>query len=176
MALARARRTPALVLSPDDGIGTAIRAVVRFHLRTVVSEETGARAGQIEPVHQLRVATRRLRATLRLFRPVLPVTLVRRGRDDLAWAADAIGGVRDLDVLAELTTACAAGLDADSRRALGPLSPALQDHRMAAHAALVVALDSLRWRRLLARLTTFADSTAPVHQERLGDVVPELVL
>lgn len=176
MALARERRTPGLVLSPDDGVGLAVRAVVRFHLRTFVREEAGARAGEIEPVHQLRVATRRLRATLRLFRPVLPAALVRRARDDLAWVADAIGGVRDLDMLAEQTTAGAARLDADSRRALAALGPVLQERRVAAHAALVVTLDSLRCRRLLARLTAFADSAAPVQKARLGDEAPELVL
>src|SRR5213593_1468155 len=126
MALARRRRAPGLVLSPDDGVGIAVRAVVRFHLRTFVREEAGARAGEVEPVHQLRVATRRLRATLRLFRPVLPVALVRGARDDLAWLADAIGAVRDLDVLAEQMTSCAARLDAESRRALASLDLALQ--------------------------------------------------
>src|SRR5262249_9179757 len=169
MALAPRRRAPALVLSPDDVAGIAVRAVVRFYLRSFVREEGGARAGEVEPVHQLRVATRRLRATLRLFRPVLPVTLVRGAREDLAWLADAIGEVRDLDVPAEQMTVCAARLDTESRRALGVLGITLQERRQGAHAALVTALDSLRCRRLLGRLTSFGDSPAPVRRLRLGD-------
>ena len=174
--LTRAPRAAGLVLSPDDGVGLAVRAVVRFHLRTFVREETGARAGALEPVHQLRVATRRLRATLHLFRPVLPATLVRGVRDDLAWLAAAIGAVRDLDVLAELAATCGRRLDGDSRHALAPLGPAIRDRHVAAQAALVVALDSLRCRRLLGRLTAFADSAVPAGQPKLGEVVPALVL
>ncbi len=175
-ALGRSQRPACLVLSPDDGVGVAVRVVVRFHVRTFVREEAGARAGEVEPVHQLRVATRRLRAALRLFHPVLPSALVRQAGEDLAWVADAIGAVRDLDVLAAQIATRAPRLDADSRRALGPLGFALQERRIAAHAALVVTLDSARCRRLLGRLTTFADSALPARQERLGDRALDLVL
>src|SRR5207249_1957071 len=72
MTALRVPQRVGLVLSPDDGAAVAARVVVRFHLRAFARVEPAARAGEVEPVHQLRVATRRLRAALRLFAPVLP--------------------------------------------------------------------------------------------------------
>src|SRR5438552_994159 len=61
MTALRVPQRVGLVLSPDDGAAVAARVVVRFHLRAFVRVEPAARAGEVEPVHQLRVATRRLR-------------------------------------------------------------------------------------------------------------------
>jgi CHAD domain-containing protein len=168
-------RAPGLVLSAGDGVGAAARAAVGFHLRRARLEEVGARRGRVEGVHQLRVATRRLRAVLRLLAPVLPAGFVRGGRDELAWLGTTIGQVRDLDVLAQTVRARAAGLEPESRRALGPLALALHDTRVARHAALVSGLDSTRCRTLLARLTAFVDSSPPARQQPLGAVAAELV-
>lgn len=52
-----------------------------------------------EYIHQMRVATRRLRAALRLFGPVLPDHLAARLRDPLAALTRVLGRARDLDVL-----------------------------------------------------------------------------
>ncbi len=166
----------ALLLSPDDPAGVAARAVVRFHLRSFAREEGPARAGEVEPVHQLRVATRRLRASLRLFAPVLPTAFVEWARREVAWLAAAIGGVRDLDVLGLVVSDGAGRLDSELRGALGPLAVAIHDRRAAAHAALVVTLDSSRCRRLLDRLAAFAGSAAPARQrELLGEAAPALL-
>src|SRR5438046_829407 len=71
MTALRVPQRVGLVLSPDDGAAVAARVVVRFHLRAFVRVEPAARAGEVEPVHQLRVATRRLGTALRLFAPLL---------------------------------------------------------------------------------------------------------
>src|SRR6185295_1296177 len=90
-----------LALSPDDATTLAARAVVRHHLVAFSRVEGRARSGDVKATHDLRVATRRLRATLRLFGPVLPPRLHADAERDLSWLADGIGGVRDLDVLGE---------------------------------------------------------------------------
>lgn len=54
-----------------------------------------------ESVHQMRIATRRLRVALRMFRRMLPKNETGRIRKDLRWFARALGEVRDLDVYAE---------------------------------------------------------------------------
>jgi len=54
-----------------------------------------------ENVHQLRIATRRLRTALRLFRHMLPASKTASLRKELRWFARALGEVRDLDVYAE---------------------------------------------------------------------------
>ena len=176
MTALRAPRPAGLVLSPDDSAAAAARAVLRYHLRAFASAEPSARAGEIEPVHQLRVATRRLRAALRLFAPLLPARFATAAHRDLAWLARAIGAVRDLDVLSELVRKQAARLEPELRRASGPLGVALHEQRAQALAALGTALDSKRGRRLLERLAAFAESRAPVGRGvRLGDVAPDLL-
>src|SRR5438034_10108173 len=88
MTALRVPQRVGLVLSPDDGAAVAARVVVRFHLRAFVRVEPAARAGEVEPVHQLRVATRRLRAALRLFAPLLPTRLAAPAHRELDWLAD----------------------------------------------------------------------------------------
>src|SRR5436309_9727811 len=176
MTALRAPRPAGLVLSPDDSAAAAARAVLRYHLRAFASAEPAARAGEIEPVHQLRVATRRLRAALRLFAPLLPARSATAAHGDLAWLARAIGAVRDLDVLSELVRKQAARLDPELRRAGGPLGLALHEKRAQALAVLGTTLDAKRARRLIERLAAFADSRAPAGRgARLGDGAPDLL-
>src|SRR5258707_15789426 len=58
----------------------------------------GAHAGE-DPlhVHQMRVATRRMRAALKLFADVLPAEAGSLN-DELQWIARQLGACRDLDV------------------------------------------------------------------------------
>jgi CHAD domain-containing protein len=173
--LATTPRAAGLVLSPDDDAVVAARAVVRFHLRAFGAAEPEARVGEVEPVHQLRVATRRLRAALHLFGSLLPKRFVESAQRELAWVASAIGGVRDLDVLAQTVQARAARLDPELRGLLGPVGIAIHERRSAALEALAKTLRSSRCHRLLARLATFAEpSTAPRRSEPLGRAVPAL--
>ncbi|MBV9823355.1 MAG: CHAD domain-containing protein, partial [Actinobacteria bacterium] len=52
-----------------------------------------------EAVHQTRVATRRLRAALRIFGPLFDAEAATRLQDELAWFAAELGEVRDREVL-----------------------------------------------------------------------------
>lgn len=170
------RHLPTLVLSADDAAGAAARAVVAFHLRAFAREEAGARAGEVEAAHQLRVATRRLRATLRLFAPVLSAVSLALVRADLAWLGREIGGVRDLDVLAEAVKARARRLSPALRHALEPIEDAIRERRAVTHARLIEALDGPRRRALLTRLGAL--TVAPPrehHTVRLGDLAPNLI-
>ena len=177
MAAAPAIARPVgVILSPDDGAALAARVVVRFHLRAFARQEQPARAGDIEGVHELRVATRRLRAALRFFAPVLPAKFVENMRREVKWLASAIGAVRELDVLGQIVNARAPRLEPDVRSALGPVAVYIHDRRAAAHDALIAALDSTRCRRLLDRLASFADSMPPRRTEdTLGAVAPSLL-
>jgi CHAD domain-containing protein len=174
-ALATTSRAAGLVLSPDDDAAVAARAVVRFHLRAFAAAEEEARAGQVEPVHQLRVATRRLRAALHLFASFAPKRFVESMQRELSWLATAIGPVRDLDVLTQAVQARAARLDPELRGALGPVGIAIHDRRAEALETLAATLRSSRCHRLLQRLSTFAEPPrAPRRSQPLGQAVPAL--
>jgi CHAD domain-containing protein len=73
------------------------------------------RAPTPEEIHQLRVAARRLRVALRLFRRMLPSRDVTRFRDDLRWSASSLGDLRDLDVYSENFKAYRLALPAERR-------------------------------------------------------------
>ncbi len=69
----------------DASIRAVALAVLRRHFAVMLAKEPGTRlADDIEELHDMRVATRRLRAALSLFEDVLPVTVTKLG-SELAW-------------------------------------------------------------------------------------------
>lgn len=62
----------------------------------------GAIQGEVEPVHQCRVATRRLRELLPLCEREVPAGIARRARRRLRRVGGAMGPVREVDVALEL--------------------------------------------------------------------------
>jgi len=174
--MARAARPRTLVLSPDDPVGVAVRAVVRFHTAAFVREEAAARAGDVEGVHQLRVATRRLRAALRFFGPTLPPAAVTQAEAELASMADVIGAVRDLDVLAATVARRARRVEPVLRDGERALEEAIRERREPAQQALTAALDSPKRRTLLARLDAIAGAPPrPGRSTPLIAVAPTLL-
>lgn len=88
--------------------------------------------GAVEAVHQMRVACRRLRAALSLFRPFLPPDETERFRNGFRELAEGLGAVRDIDVLSAtlLDPLLDEPLTPDSvREAIGLLRPQLARHR-----------------------------------------------
>jgi CHAD domain-containing protein len=97
----------------------------------------------------MRVATRRLRAALRLFSDVLPPQ-ARSLSAELKWIAGQLGTVRDLDVQIQRLRENAVELGLTD--ALIPYAAWLQDQRSPAQAELVEALTSQRYNDLTDRL------------------------
>jgi len=169
-----APRPPAL--SSSDDARVAARSVLAAHLASFDREEAAARGGDVEAVHQLRVATRRLRATLQLFAPVLPAATVGAAGMGLAWLGRGVGGVRDLDVLLLAVAARSRRLADDARAALGPLEHVVSERRVVALAEMGRLLDSARCRRIRAALGRLAWSGPGARPPvRLGDVAGDLV-
>src|SRR5919112_1533046 len=78
--------------------GEVAFAILRRHFAAMLAHEPGVRLGEDpEELHDMRVATRRLRAALKLYSDFLPKRSERYERD-LRWLAGALGEVRDLDV------------------------------------------------------------------------------
>jgi CHAD domain-containing protein len=131
----------------------------------VRATEAGARTGDADAVHDMRVATRRLRSALRTFRPVLrrwqPV------RDELKWLANALGDVRDRDVMAARLRA---ELDTQPPElVVGPVRNRLRltgDHARAL-TGLRAALDSPRYRTLLGTLDEIVAAGPSMPRNRL---------
>jgi CHAD domain-containing protein len=80
--------------------------------QTIITHESGSLDGDVESVHDMRVAARRLRVALSNFAVCVPKPDRKRVRIRLENLADALGGVRDLDVMiAAMKTALLARSD-----------------------------------------------------------------
>jgi CHAD domain-containing protein len=139
--------------------------------RAILANDAGVRSGDADAVHDMRVATRRLRSSLRTFAPVLDPARVDGLDGELRWLAETLGKVRDLDVLADRLAAAVAELPAEL--VLGPVADRIRQ-RLSAQAArareeLVAALDSGRVAELIGSLATLVErgQVGAVKQTRL---------
>lgn len=113
----------------------------------------------VEGVHQMRVALRRLRSALGLFAPVLDQARVAPLVQELRWLNDPLGRKRDLDVfLAETLSPLRRELD--DVKALQHLGIILEDRRAAAQVALDSALRSPRLAAMRLGFARLADAVA----------------
>jgi CHAD domain-containing protein len=142
----------------DSSAGDVVLAYLRVQAHTLKTLEPAVRADEFDSVHQMRVATRRLRAVLRTFGQVIPRTDSEHLAGELQWLGRELGAARDGEVLA--------GHLRDSLRPIppelliGPVQARVQGYfaprRAAARDALLGALDSPRYARLLAELDQVA--------------------
>src|SRR5579859_1831225 len=137
-------------MPPPATIGAlAIQVLIKNALE--FEEHTpGAQAGQ-DPlhVHQMRVATRRMRAALRQFGDLLPAD-ASSVNDELKWIAGQLGATRDLDVQVRRLREAAADLGLSE--ALVPYGAWLEEQRQRAQAGLASAIDSPRFALLMQHL------------------------
>ncbi len=153
------------VVPSDAAPREALAIAIREQARRMVVHDPGTRLGEdIEDLHQLRVATRRLRAFLRAARPIVDVAWAEGLRAELAWLGSALGPARDLDVLVERLREDAAALDRDADAGLHLLDD-LERERAAARDAVLAALSTERYLVLLDRLEGIAVDGVPAGAE-----------
>ena len=139
-----------------------VRASLDQRLRALLAHEPGTRTGEdIEDLHQMRVAVRRMRATLKAARPLLDAAWSDELRAELGWLGGALGPVRDLDVLLLRLHREIASLPADEQNAGGALLDALERERTTARAAMLEALTAPRYFGLLERLAETVSAPLP---------------
>src|SRR6202011_578606 len=129
MAVRRSARARAVAPSSTDPAGKAAAAAIAAQLRAMTAEHANAIAGDVEAIHRLRVATRRLRAGLRMLREVALGGEAQSTADELASLCGAMGAVRHLAVLAQLLEDRATRLDPDFTRALERPSDTIRRQR-----------------------------------------------
>jgi len=140
----------------------SLGALLAAQLRAVQSHDPGVRLGtDPEDLHRVRVAVRRARAILRGARPLLDEQWADSLRAELGWLGQALGPVRDLDVLLAHLRDEIGTLDADEAFAAERLVHTLESERYVARAALLEALDSNRYLALLDALGEAADQPRP---------------
>jgi inorganic triphosphatase YgiF len=136
-----------------DTVRQGMRHIVACQLCRIRRHDPGARLGEDpEELHDMRVATRRLREALRLF----PAGIPARWRDPLArelrWLGRRLGAVRDLDVHLAMLNDFTAAAPAGFRPALGCLREHMASVRRRDRATMLASLDAPRYFGLLRRL------------------------
>jgi CHAD domain-containing protein len=113
----------------------------------------------IERVHDMRVATRRLRAVLEIFGPALPKRERRAALREVKALADALGGRRDADVAIAKLEELAGEVSAEDRVGIESLVESLRARQKDANEHLATALASVEEGHLATRLDGLVAST-----------------
>ncbi|WP_435148613.1 CHAD domain-containing protein [Micromonospora aurantiaca (nom. illeg.)] len=143
-----------------DGPAGPVLEYVRVQRDAIVGNHAAAYQGDEDAVHDMRVATRRLRATLRTFRGLWDRRESEAVRAELRRLGGELGRVRDTQVMAARLTEAVHELPGEL--VLGPVSARIGERfaadRAEATSGLRAALDADRYPALLARLDRLADA------------------
>lgn len=140
----------------DDAMSEAGRKILAFHFARMLKEETAVRKGSdVEAVHDMRVATRRMRSAIRIYSPFFEEAAIRPLARRLRKIARLLGAVRDLDVFRLKAEAYADTLSRRERKAFQPLLDTWQAQEDAARIPLIKYLDGRRYATFIERFTDF---------------------
>lgn len=110
----------------------------------------------IERVHDMRVATRRLRAALEVFAPCFPTKRHRKALKRVKALADALGERRDRDVAIEFLAGLVGEAPEGDWAGLAALTERLRDEQRQANEELAPYVEPKRLKRLRRRLRKLA--------------------
>ena len=146
----RARRA-----GPPGSAGAALVDYLAMHTDRLAAEDLRVRRGAPDSVHQLRVASRRLRSALQAFRPLLDRRHTDPIVEDLREFGRELAPARDAEVLNERISNALAELEPELL--LGPVQAEVTRHfaraEAEAGAAVLSALDGERYARLRSALS-----------------------
>ncbi|MER0245602.1 CYTH and CHAD domain-containing protein [Streptomyces sp. HSW2009] len=158
----------------DLTAGDVVLTAVRRQIAAIVALDPAVRLEAPDAVHQMRVATRRLRSVFRSYRTVVDRSVTDPLGAELKWLAGALGVDRDREVLTERLTA---GLDAvPGPLRLGPVRARLaiwsSGRRASSRQQVVEVLDGPRYLALLDELAAFR-TPSPDAQPNVPDAQPQ---
>lgn len=141
----------------DESFGDAAAWVVEVRAREVFEQSDGVLdLGDIERLHDMRVATRRLRAAMEVFESCFPRKRHRKVLKRVKALADALGERRDRDVAIDFLEGLVAETPERDRAALAELIASLREEQREANEALAPDLKPTRLRKLRRRLLELA--------------------
>ncbi len=141
----------------DEPFARAAARVVRIRAGEVFDYADGVLdLGDVGRVHDMRVATRRLRAALEVFEPCFPRKRHRKALKRVKALADALGERRDRDVAIAFLEEVGEGVAEGDRAALAATIERLQKEQRRANEALAPAVAKKRLKKLRRRLDKLA--------------------
>jgi CHAD domain-containing protein len=162
--MARARAVPGL--EPDTPFAAAAAAVVEVRTAEVFAHSAGVLdTVDIERVHAMRVATRRLRSALEVFAVCFPPKRHRSVLRDVKRLADALGERRDPDVAIAALRQIGAELQQPDQAGVESLIGEFRDDQRTGNERLAAALEEARQSALEERLHELAAAARPAPEE-----------
>ncbi|MCX6028336.1 MAG: CHAD domain-containing protein [Chloroflexi bacterium] len=173
-------------IQPDEPMSEAGRKVLYLHFAKMLANEAGTRLGEnIEALHDMRVATRRMRAASQLFAPHFDADHLRPLEKGLRRTGRTLGAVRDLDVLLDKARAYAATLPPELAPTFEPLLVEWETRREIARRQMLEYLDGRAYRQFATGFQAFVATPgagalplppgAPVPYQ-VRHIVPRLIL
>jgi CHAD domain-containing protein len=169
----------------DEPMSEAGRKVLRFHFLRMLNHEPGTRAGEdIEELHDMRVATRRMRSAFRVFAPYYKARAIRPFVVGLRRTARALGAVRDLDVFMQKAQVYLEGLPEERAGELDILLVAWRNQRVQAREAMLEVLDGAKYRDFCEAFQLFLETpgagarhseSIPPRPSLVRHVAPQLI-
>lgn len=129
-------------LYANDSMGEAARKTFVFHFQEMLYYEKGTRESKdIEKLHKMRVATRRMRAAFRVFKHYLDMKRLKPIHKGLKRTGRKLGSMRDLDVFWDKTQAYLDTLPPERQEELDPLREVWEEEREKVREELLSYLD-----------------------------------
>ena len=133
-------------IQPTDSLADAGRKILGFHFARMLKHEAGTRLGaDIEELHDMRVATRRMRAAFRVFRQGFLKKTIAPLLVGLKETGRALGPMRDLDVFMEKLRDYQQSLPEAEQAGLAPMLEIWQTKRDKARKEMLTYLDSKKY-------------------------------
>ena len=149
-------------VDPAEPYRRAGARIVRVRARELFEQAEGVLdTRDIERVHDMRVASRRLRAVLEIFAPCFPQSEFKGVLRDVKQLADALGERRDPDVHIDALRAFAKTQVAANRHGVQRMVEDLRARQARGNEVLAAELQRAEERGLLDRLIALADAADP---------------
>jgi len=146
-------------VTPEEPFASAGARIVRVRTEELFAHADGVLdTGDIERVHDMRVATRRLRAVLEIFASCFPKPEFRSALRDVKALADALGERRDPDVHLDAMRAFAAQIAPGQRPGIAKLIERAEAQQEAGNTGLALALEEMESSGLQGRLLALAEA------------------
>ncbi len=144
---------------PSDDLAEAGRKVMRFHFAKMLANEPGTRAGEDpEALHDMRVASRRLRAAFEVFESAFKPGALKVYLKGLRATGRSLGAVRDLDVFMEKASIYLKSLSEEHQHDLDLLLGAWQEQRQIARSQMCEYLDSKAYADFIKKFNVFLNT------------------
>ncbi|HTR82109.1 MAG TPA: CHAD domain-containing protein [Bacteroidota bacterium] len=147
-------------LDPEESLKVCLHKIALTRFQETFSYETGTVKGDdIEALHDMRVAARRLRAVLRIFRDCFSKKKFKKHDARLQSLIRSLGAVREHDVFIELLSTSRANLEPADRKVIDLLIARETTARMLHRRNLVRELKALGKSKFGDSFAVFAKST-----------------